>query len=531
MLKAKLKDLPITKLIFILCFLVFLVYANMLFNDFIWDDIFQVVDNSLIRNLTSIPLLFKGGTFEDGRELLEGVYYKPLMVFSFMINFLFWKGQVFGFHLFQLIVHLGNTILVFLILKALFEKEKIKEGKLIAFVTALIFGIHPGIAESVVYISATQDVLFTLFCLLALWLIIKKNRYALWLLGPLFFFSLLSKEAAITGGGVVLLYFLFFERNNLIKGLITLGLSFGAYLYLKIGIAQIPLFGYLPSSPIAEASLETRFLTMPWIFFSYLRIIFWPKVLATAQDFIVKEINFEFFWLPLIISLLFLVSLLTWGLKKGSKLFWFFVCWFLGSISLYLNLIPLDMTLAERWLYFPLIGLLGALSLLVIEIIKRNKKREKFVYWFLVVVLLLLGVRTVKRNSDWQNPIKLYRHDLIYSKNSYDLEVNLGVEYLMRGNLDEAMPHFERAKEVEPINWSIYNVLGFAWYQKGDLEKAENLLLQSIEIKPTWQGYKHLAQVYISQGKKEKAIMVLEEAIILFPRNDDLRIMLGELGE
>src|SRR4030042_1755571 len=163
MLKAKLKDLPITKLIFILCFLVFLVYANMLF------------------------------------------------------NFLFWKGQVFGFHLFQLIVHLGNTILVFLILKALFEKEKVEGGQPIAFVTSLIFGIHPGIAEAVVYISATHDVLFAFFCLLALWLIVKKNRYALWLLGPLFFFSLLSKEAAITGGGVVLLIFFLFKNHFLAK--------------------------------------------------------------------------------------------------------------------------------------------------------------------------------------------------------------------------------------------------------------------------------------------------------------------------
>jgi hypothetical protein len=57
----------------------------------------------------------------------------------------------------------------------------------------------------------------------------------------------------------------------------------------------------------------------------------------------------------------------------------FFFYWFTGSLGLVLNIFPLDMTVSERWLYFPLIGFLGLSSVLILENLDKLVISHKFV--------------------------------------------------------------------------------------------------------------------------------------------------------
>src|SRR3989344_8599675 len=102
-------------LITILIVVPLIIYFPSLFNSFVWDDEEQVVNNVFIQNLSNIPYLFTSSTFNTGGAGLSGFYYKPLMPVSFSLIFFVWKNNPFGFHLFDLLVHIGNGILVYVL--------------------------------------------------------------------------------------------------------------------------------------------------------------------------------------------------------------------------------------------------------------------------------------------------------------------------------------------------------------------------------------------------------------------------------
>ncbi|MBI2033460.1 MAG: hypothetical protein HYT10_03310, partial [Candidatus Levybacteria bacterium] len=107
-----------SKFIIILVLVGFLTYGVVLQNGFVWDDFDQVVNNKGVHSLSNIGYIFSGSTFNSGgADKLVGVYYKPLMPFSFAILYsLFGPNAVF-FHGFQLLIHIANALLLFLFLR------------------------------------------------------------------------------------------------------------------------------------------------------------------------------------------------------------------------------------------------------------------------------------------------------------------------------------------------------------------------------------------------------------------------------
>ncbi len=118
--------LKIKHFILIIFLIGFMVYLNILPNGFVWDDEEQIVNNGIIQNLGNLPKLFTSSTFQTGGTgTLSGYYYRPTMTTSFMFNFALWKLNPFGYHFFQLVIHLLNASLVFLILNYLFQDRKL----------------------------------------------------------------------------------------------------------------------------------------------------------------------------------------------------------------------------------------------------------------------------------------------------------------------------------------------------------------------------------------------------------------------
>ncbi|MBI4009241.1 glycosyltransferase family 39 protein, partial [Candidatus Roizmanbacteria bacterium] len=198
-----------SKYLFFLIIISFLVYFNSIFNGFVWDDEEQIVNNSFVHSIVNIPTFFKNSTFNPaGAEKLPGLYYKPLMTSLFSIIYSLFGPHPFYFHSIQIILHIINSILVFLIFKHLLKKEKL------SLFLSLIFLLHPINSETVLYISALQDILFFLFGSLALLIITKKTtiQYVL-ISSTLLLFSLLSKETAVLFVITVFLYLIFFKKN------------------------------------------------------------------------------------------------------------------------------------------------------------------------------------------------------------------------------------------------------------------------------------------------------------------------------
>ncbi len=498
----------------------FIVYLNVLPNGFVWDDEEQVVNNLIIQKFSNLPQIIKGSTFQTGGAGgLSGIYYKPLMTFSFMLNYGIWKLNAFGYHLFQVLIHLSNAVLVFLLLKHLFKK--IKDGQIWAFLASLIFIVHPANVEAVGYISATQDVLYAFFGLLVLnfvfWRFKKPGIEGL-MIGFFLLFSLLSKEAGIVVIPIGVLLCHWFVKEKLMVWLMSGGGALIAYVLLRFGIAQVFL-GTSSVVPMGLASLFERLMTIPYMLYSYLRIFFFPKDLFTAQHLVIQEMGDYRFWLYLLLVLGFILGLAFIAWKKKNRLFTFFLFWFLLSIGLVLNLFPLDMTLAERWFYLPMIGLLGMMVLLLNWGREKIKLIQIVILPAFLVIILLLSFRTIVRAGNWRNGLTLFSHDIQYAPDSFDLNNNLGVELFRVGNLEEAKPYFERSIELEPKWWTPYNNLGVIYEREGDLEKAKELYEKAIENGNYFLAHENLAFIILREEKPEEAIRIINQSLAVLPYN------------
>ena len=122
-MREKLENLSSKVLILIILLVGFLVYVNILGNGFVWDDEEQVVNNPYIKSFTYLSKIFTGSTFQTGGAGLSGWYFKPLMSLWFMVNYSLFGKNAWGFHLTQLLLHLINVALVFLIFQKLFGSK------------------------------------------------------------------------------------------------------------------------------------------------------------------------------------------------------------------------------------------------------------------------------------------------------------------------------------------------------------------------------------------------------------------------
>ncbi len=533
------------RIIYFLIAITFLIYSLALFNGFVWDDEEQVVNNSAVYSLRNIPQHFLGSTFNTGGAGgSSGIYYKPLMSTSFTILYIIGGGRAFLFHLFQIILHTANVVMIFLLFKQIFKKNDL------ATLLALVFAIHPFNVEAVVYISALQDVQFLFFGLLSLIIFIYRQR--LKKINPLFLSSIfilaamLSKE---TGSLFLLIYPLFififypkYFKNNWQNLLFYLFGALVLYLFLRLVIAQVSV-STQGLSPITRTSKQVILLTIPKIIFFYLITFFWPKDLLIAQHWLVESTSWsEFYWPLLIIITFFSASvfiIIYFYKNKKNKEFkqtLFFLTSFLIGIILHLHIIPLDMTVADRWFYLPMIFLLGLLGVLFLILNSINWKPflKKIIFVVVFVVFLLLACRTVLRVLNWKNGLTLFSHDIQYVKGSFDLENNTGTELARVDRNEEAMTYFLRSIELLPDWWTNWNNLGAMYQRQGKIEEARQAYQQAVNNGNYHLAYENLASLLMTHYELEEAYQFLLEAIKNFPYNYQLRLLLAiaeyELG-
>lgn len=523
----KINSLSTSQIISIIIFVGFIAFANIFGNSFIWDDEEMVVKNFSIFQTTNIPQLFKQATFFSGGSGLSGWFYRPMVMISFLLTGVVFGQSPFGFHLVQLILHLTGASILFLVLRELFQLKAKKEATSLALFLSLIFVVHPAHVEAVSYIASIAEPLYTLLFLLAFWIVVKSRSKKLtskqlYIIVASFLLSLLTKEGAIIFLPIVAAHLFFFDKKALLKKITPFVIGLGGYLLIRLtffGIqTQRPDF----LSPISNISFFERLLTVPFVFSKFLTTFFFPKILSVSQHRVVVNISDSYFIAPLILGLVFVLGVVIYLIKKRSKMATFFAMWFIFAISPVLNLIlPLDMSFAERWLYIPMIGLLGLLGSFVIEIKFFRRNTNKLLAIGLLIILVLT-TRTLYRNMDWKDGYTLYSHDIEIESESFDLQNNLGVEKYRKGEYEDAFLHFEKSVELQP-RWTIsLNNLAAAYENKGNDSMAYEYYSKSVETGNYYLAYENLATLTLKLYGPERTVEFLDKALVMFPNNTKL---------
>jgi hypothetical protein len=396
-----------------------LVFANALFNGFVWDDKTYIVNNLEVHKLDLATLL--------GPNLFNSAgFYRPISALYFAGLYSLSGATPFLYHLLQILLHITNSVLVFIVFKHFFNKN-------VSFILALIFLVHPMNVESVSYIASSVSVLFLFFGLLALVLSFKQELKGkkLFSIFCLIFLSMLTKETGFLFLLLILLFiFLYKKRSFILFSLLSVATTI---LYLIFRISTIgTTYEKQDFIPIMKLSLDERLLSIPQIIFYYIGTFIFPNKLATSQNWVVHEINFSNFYLPLLLDTLFFISIGLIGiyLYKNKKelfaIFVFFLFWFFAGLEMLLQIVPLDMTVADRWIYFPMVGLLGLIGVSIALLTKRNPHLKKYILVAMIIIICLLAGRTIVRNTNWSNATILYTHD-IQVQDDYNKRDGLGV--------------------------------------------------------------------------------------------------------
>ncbi|MBI2386861.1 MAG: hypothetical protein HYV14_12770, partial [Elusimicrobia bacterium] len=131
-----------------------------------------------------------------------GSVYQPLAWLTYGLDHALWGMDPFGFHLQSVLWHAISAGLMFLIARRLLELARPVRSSdpdwglnAAAFLSAMVFSVHPLRAESVSWASERRDVVCCAFVLAAVWAYLRpRNRK---LVFALFLLSLLSKGMAL----------------------------------------------------------------------------------------------------------------------------------------------------------------------------------------------------------------------------------------------------------------------------------------------------------------------------------------------
>ena len=356
-----------------------------------WDDEYYVVNNSLLRGPDWI------GIFT--RPVVSN--YHPLTVLSLAANFAISGKDPHSYLILNLLLHLLNVVLVFVFIYSISRRQT-----LVAFFTALIFGIHPMHVESVAWISERKDLLYTLFYLLALmqyWLFLRSRKpFRLWLCFLLFVLSMFSKPAAIV---LPLVLFLmdYWQQRPITRQVVLEKIPF---------ILVAALFAIITlklQSVTAMTSLDLYPFWVRLFFASYavLVYLFWffvPYPLSAFHPFPEPgHLGLVIYLAPLFLAALLFV---IWQFRK-NRLVVFGFLFFLVNVVLVLQLIPIGMTIvSERYTYVPYIGLAFMFTMLASEYLK--EKRLVPAIAGAVVIFSLFGFLTFKRTQVWKDSDSLW---------------------------------------------------------------------------------------------------------------------------
>ena len=187
-----------------------LVYSKTLFFGFTYlDDARLILDDQVfLSKASNILSVFRQDVL--GGPFSSGIYYRPLLTLSLMLDAHLGGESAFIYHLTNMALHILTSCLVLLLLTKLgYEK-----GKSLFF--SLLFTVHPVLTQAVAWIPGRNDILLTLFTLISfisLMDFIDKGGAVGYIWHILFFvLAIFTKETALFFPPVCLAYLVFIKK-------------------------------------------------------------------------------------------------------------------------------------------------------------------------------------------------------------------------------------------------------------------------------------------------------------------------------
>lgn len=426
------------------------------------------------------------------------------------------------FHATNLLLHLSNSVLIFLILNRLIKKD------FAALCGALLFAIHPVQVEPVAWVTGMKGLLSGFWSLLAILFYLryietpspgrpKKSAY-LW---ALFFFllALLSKPSAVVApllAGVI--------GWGLKRSPKQLGLELAPWLILALPIVLVTKLGQPDELLAFIPSLWQRLLIAGDSYSFYFYKLFLPI-----------ELSFDYGRTPEFVlgqSWIYLTGLLPYG--AAVLVFWRLDRpWMVAAAIFAVAIIPVSglipftfqniSTVSDRYLYLAMLG--PALGI-GYWLSKRQTRTGLIIF---VILLVPLGAKSISQLSNWRDPIASNTHAIKINPDSFVAHTNLGAALARQNKVKKAIALFKKAVEIKPDHSPAWYNLGVNSRRLGNREKAVFYYKKAIESYPdNIDAHKNLAELYLQADELVMAVEHLKRVTEIIPTEPDSYYFLAD---
>lgn len=515
------------------------IYSNTLTVPFVFDDLIYIHNNPILKE----PLNFA--------RIIVFAPSRWIGFFTFAVNYYFGHWNTIGYHLVNLMIHIGAAIccysLVLLTLRTPRLKNRPVEHKTaLALLAALIFLSHPVQTEAVTYVWQRVESLAAFFYLLSLAFYVKSRldsngEQPSFLLDSsssyvtsclLAYACAMTKETAITLPAVMILYEMIFFKDFSKRAKHVL-LRVVPFLCLVIVVPVLALKSpvvtknVLYESPPAGAYVltQTRVIT------TYLRLLVCPVEQNLDYDFPLSKSLLE----PEVMgSLLLIISVVALGIfvRRSSPLIAFGIIWFFVTLLPTSSIVPLPDFIFEHRLYLPLVGFVFVL----IGILVISGKRMRIVTTALIIMILIFSVSAYRRNSIWRKDLTLWQDTVEKSPHKARPRANLATSYIKIEEYDKALAELSQAIALKPDYAVAHENVGVAYFHKKAYQRAIAAFQRAVELDPNQAStYYARGETYMRLGQNDLAIKDFQKALLINPSHLSARnnfgLMLAEKGE
>ena len=502
------------------------VYANSLWNGFAYDDIWIIKENTRVHQLGDLSAIWLTPYWPSfGAQL--GLY-RPFAIFAYAIQWAISDGAPWFFHLVNVVLHAGVSVLVLLLFDKLFNLR-------VAFATALVFAIHPVHTEAVANVVGQNELWAAVGALGACIVYVSRPE------GPgisarrlagviaLYLLSLLSKESA--AGLPALLVLLDFVQRRVeldraalvryVRALLPMAATFAALMavYLVVRHNVLGTFGGTDAAPgLPHLSEQYRVLNALRAWPEFVRLMFFPLDLSVdySPGVVLPVESFT----PMVMLGALLVTavvLLTFMTPRAPRP-GLVAGWFLITILPVSNFFfPIGVLIAERTLYLPSIAFCLFVGF-AWEAVTQTRERETRLVGRIAAFALVsfFSVRTVIRNPDWDSLLTVWNSLTRDHPESYRAQWLVASNMWSKGRFDLADRYFEIAYRIWPRDSQMISEWGNFHIGRRNWNRAIELLEMSRDMTPfVPRTHTFLAWSYLFAGRNADALASAEHALTL----------------
>jgi len=514
----------------------FILYANTVGGDFVYDDIVYITYRDDISDSGTLWRVW-------GESFLPTNYkvglYRPLTMFTFVLNYIILGESPISFHVVNIALNGIITFLAFLVLYMLFS------NKTIALFSGIFYAFLPIHTEVVANIKSRDEILSALFFMLA-WLVfmraiaspepakplrgqntISTDKVRMGYLAgsvSIFFLALLSKESAITAPFlfVCIMYF----RDKRLKTGITAD-QFKKYFklfwlfipvilfYFSIRLSILKEYAFNDNTsyvlnPIRDADLWSRLATTGKIAFIYISKTFLPINLSADYSFNqIPIINSLFYSWEALLGWVILALLVYLVIKKSVS--------FSIKVGVLAFLIPYALIskvalvggalMGERFMYLPSLGLAILAGCFLNYIWTKNRGLALIL---ITIVLISYSIVAISRNKVWLSNLSIYSSMIESAPNSVQGYYLMGAYHFKNNDIEKSKEYVKEAfaiyKDYQPL---LYLRARIAIAEK-DYYIAQKTFSKALETSQNRDLIFGLAEAFYLDGKYSEALSVFK---------------------